>query len=230
MSDPLPIFEDALMFYFAKDDWAARGAQPAGSIFDQISKGGRASFFFESVEIPNSKEELKDVLDQLVEEGLLGKRYGSSDSPMYFVTDQGVYEAAGFEVIAAETGEPILTENGEFIELESRVTPASRLASQKSSSVDTEDWTGPQFVLTDAKVIRQIRIQANELRTLVHSIHFESNSDSHDLKALADALVAVCSMAEPELSIIERILAHPKFKCTAALVAAVATIRGALGI
>jgi len=37
-------------------------------------------------------------------------------------------------------------------------------------------------------------------------------------------------MAQPEVSLIERIISHPKFKIYAGFVAAIATIRGALGV
>ncbi len=94
----------------------------------------------------------------------------------------------------------------------------------------SSNWTGAQFALVDAKVIAEVRATAGKLHEAVHSLHFVSNSDSQNLKGLADALVAVCSMAEPELTIIDRILASPKFKAYAGLFALVATIRGALGI
>lgn len=99
-----------------------------------------------------------------------------------------------------------------------------------SGPIDSTKWTGARYVLTDEKVLRDIRVQVSVLRDRVYAIRFESNTDSQDLKSLCDALVSVCEMAEPELGIIERILAHPKFRYSAALIAAVGTIRGALGI
>lgn len=97
-------------------------------------------------------------------------------------------------------------------------------------SFDSAMWTGPRLTLTDEKVVQRIKVLSSELRDRIYSTRFENNADSQDLKGLADALVGVCSMAEPELSIIARILSHPKFQISAALVGAVATIRGALGI
>ncbi|GAA0481713.1 hypothetical protein GCM10009096_24900 [Parasphingorhabdus litoris] len=98
------------------------------------------------------------------------------------------------------------------------------------SSQDSSMWTGRKIFLADAAVIREIKDGAKRLRELIYETRFESNSDSQDLKNLSDALVAVCEMTEPDVSIIDRILSHPKFNLTTALVAAVATIRGALGI
>ena len=98
------------------------------------------------------------------------------------------------------------------------------------ATVDSRAWTGKRLVLTDEAVLRDLRAKAIELREKVHSIRFESNSDSNDVKGLCDALVAITEMAEPDLTIIERILMHPKFQASAVLMAAVATVRGALGI
>jgi hypothetical protein len=177
------------------------------------------------------KNEFEAVLNQMVADDLLKSHWGERDvEHSYRLTDQGIYKTAGFEVLATETGEPIVTESGDFIEVGDTRAQPKRASAELLDTIDSDGWTGAKLVLTDAKIIRRIRVQANELRDLIHSTRFESNSDSQDLKALADALVAVCSMAEPELGIIERITAHPKFRYTAALTAAVATIRGALGI
>jgi hypothetical protein len=97
-------------------------------------------------------------------------------------------------------------------------------------AVDSTSWTGTRLVLTDEKKIIEINEMARELRDRVYSMHIPNNADSQDLKGLCDALVAVCEMAQPELSIIQQIVNHPKFQMSAALVAAIATLRGALGI
>ena len=97
-------------------------------------------------------------------------------------------------------------------------------------SVDARSWTGRRLVLTDEAIIRDIRTKAEALRAKVYATTFTSNSDSQDLKRLCDALVSVSEMAEPDMSIIDRILRHPKFRHYEALFVAVATIRGALGI
>ncbi|MCA1661306.1 MAG: hypothetical protein LC648_03745, partial [Novosphingobium sp.] len=95
---------------------------------------------------------------------------------------------------------------------------------------DSSSWIGQRYVLTDASVIYELKARAHDLRDIVYATKFTSNSDSQDLKKLCDALVDICEMAEPELSIIDRILRHPKFCYSVALMGAVATIRGALGI
>jgi hypothetical protein len=96
--------------------------------------------------------------------------------------------------------------------------------------IDSAAWTGTQFVLIDAYKIAEVRRAANELRDAVRLIHFESNSDSVNLHCLVEALVSICEMAEPEGTIVDRILASPKFKTYASLAGIIATIRGAFGI
>ena len=96
--------------------------------------------------------------------------------------------------------------------------------------VSSTRWTGAQFVLVDRSILQNVRTIANDLHSVVHSMHFTSNSESQDLKALTDALLAICSMAEPEVTILDRILSSPKFKVYAKLFAMVAAIRGAIGI
>ncbi len=91
-------------------------------------------------------------------------------------------------------------------------------------------WTGKKLILTDESIIVKIRQLATELHDRIENAHFYSNSDSKDLNSLADALVNVCAMAEPDISIIEKILAHPKFKTYSIFFGLIATIRGALGI
>ena len=95
--------------------------------------------------------------------------------------------------------------------------------------VDATAWTGKKLILTDERAIIEVRQLSSELRERIYQTRFESNSDSQDLKSLADALVSVCAMAEPDLSPMERILAHPKFKLYATLTAGIAAIRGAIG-
>ena len=106
---------------------------------------------------------------------------------------------------------------------ESVATPTS------GSNHDSTKWTGAQFVLVDVAVIADIKTKADSLRQAVYALHLTSNSETEDLQKLADALVLICSMTEPEVSIIDRITASPKFKAYAGLIGIIATIRGALG-
>ena len=97
-------------------------------------------------------------------------------------------------------------------------------------AIDSKRWTGTQFVLIDGELLQNVRSQVKELHRIVHLIHIESNSESQNIKGLVDALLAVSTMAEPEITILDRILASPKFKDYAVLFTIVATLRGAIGI
>jgi hypothetical protein len=97
-------------------------------------------------------------------------------------------------------------------------------------TIDSSSWTGKQFVLVDANVIAEVLKSAQQLHAAVYALHLPSNSETEDLQKLAEALLSVCSMTEPEVSIIDRILASPKFKAYVGLFTIIATIRGAMGI
>lgn len=151
-----------------------------------------------------------EVFDLLAYNGLLdaeSKHNGFLNG--FFVTDLGI---------------EFLRRPDQFVVEEGEVT---RRATTK---VDATSWTGKQLILTDEQVISDLRIKVSELRDKVHSMRIESNSDSQDLKGLVEALVSLSDMAAPDLGVIERILAHPKFKIYAALAGGIATIRGMLGI
>jgi archaellum biogenesis ATPase FlaH len=79
-------------------------------------------------------------------------------------------------------------------------------------------------------VLGKIRVVAGQLQVASQRVNFQNKSDEEDVKGLCDALVGLCKMAQPEISIIDQITSHPKFKHYAALLAFLATIRGALGL
>lgn len=172
---------------------------------------------------------LDELQSELREEGLLrGPSNGRGDEMAY-----GKLSGAGLRYIEDKYGTlkgvPTMVSKPAYDDLLVAVEePDTRDGS--TPKFDSEKWTGGKLVLTDAKVIREVRSQAAILRDRIYETRFESNSDSHDLKSLADALVSISQMAEPDLMILDRILSHPKFQMTAMLIAAVATIRGAAGI
>ena len=98
------------------------------------------------------------------------------------------------------------------------------------TNVDATAWTGKRLILADEKAIIELRVRASELRDRIYLIKFESNSDSQDLKALAEALVSVCEMAEPDLGLVERIISHPTFRLYSGVINFVSAVRGAIGL
>jgi len=156
-----------------------------------------------------NKGDFSEIFDLVFFNGLMDAE--SKSTPQfegYYITDFGIQFLRRPDAFSVRNDEP--TDDG-------------------LRSHDSKTWTGKRLVLVDAELISRIAGNAHQLRNAVHAIEFQSNSDSQDLKGLADALVAVCEMAEPELSIIDQITSHPKFKTYATLVVFVATIRSALG-
>jgi hypothetical protein len=169
-------------------------------------------------------KEVKFAVFQLLEKKMIERVSDETE-----VGDKYLLARAGLDYLASvvlkegrRLGGPI----EQWVETRTRLgTEAINLA-----SFDSTKWTGKQLKLVDTKVIADVRSAAEQVKVAFYAMRFESNSDSQNLKSLADALVAICSMAEPEVTIIDRILASPKFQAYAGLVTLVATIRGASGI
>lgn len=159
----------------------------------------------------DTKEEFRALLNSMVEDGLVESRMGERDyEQSYKLTEEGHYEASGFDQLVLEE--------------------QNNTVSQPPLSVDSEKWTGPRRIVIDQKIIAQAKHQAKQLRKIVYEFDAGDNATVNDLRALVDVLISVLEMCEPELSILDRILASPKFRLTASIFAAAATVRGALGI
>ncbi len=143
-------------------------------------------------------------------------------------------DEAGVEVKAMldeVSGQAILGPSGGGIKPNDAIsqTSSSEPEIRLHPVVESSKWTGTQFLLVDAKVIAEVRAGAQALHAAVYALHLASNSETEDLQRLADALVAICMMTEPDSTIIDRITASPKFKAAAGLIGLVAAIRGAIG-
>jgi hypothetical protein len=99
-----------------------------------------------------------------------------------------------------------------------------------TQTIDSAAWTGTQHVLIDQVVINKAKTHAQELKQLVYTIQIPNNAHSSDLKALVELLIQALEMCEPEVTLIDRILASPKFKVYTKLAGAVSVIRGAIGL
>jgi hypothetical protein len=203
--------EKALLEYFAQSESAARGYQSLTTVLELIDRPKEwQSSFFDRVQGRVDKRRLRVILDEMVEDGLLEVRASDSDfEPFYRATDQGIYEASyPMGNLVEEHDE---NEDGSVVR-------------------DSIDWTGSRLIHVDNEVLLKIKLTSKKLQAAAHRVNYKSEADRSDVTGLADALAALCEMAEPELTIIEAITAHPKFKMYAALMVFVATIRGALGI
>jgi hypothetical protein len=200
--------ERIVLKYFAIDDGEGRRFQT----FKEIAQGLNSQtawreLFVEEKGVPPEPSALKEILDHMVIDALLQTDWANPASDTYRITDHGLYES----VVGLDA----------LIEIEPSIEPVR---------VDAETWTGSRLIHIDSGQWTQIRITARHLQTVSRAINYQSEGDQKDVQGMADALVALCEMAEPDVSLIERILTHPKFRIYAAFVGGIATIRGALGI
>ena len=175
-------------------------------------------------------DDIAKVLEQFVEEGLAEKaEAGMSvyETPIR-LTDQGIYEKS----FSSDDGDepPLVVSVPSPDDAISGSTASEPTLTYHPPPADSTRWTGSTLQYVDSSVLADIRRAAAEIRQLAYRINYQSDEDASDLRGLADALVALCDMAVPDVSVIARILAHPKFRTYTALFAAAATIRGALGI
>lgn len=200
--------EKALLQYFAQRDDEGRRFQTLAEISAGFS---RPPFWVDefSSDLGGLQDQsaLKAVLERMVVDALLQHDWADSGSDSYRITDHGLYESAvGFDA---------------FVEVEPSIEPVR---------VDAESWTGTRLIYVDSGQWKSIRIVARQIQTASRDINYESEEDQRDVQGLADALVALCEMAEPDVGLIERLLSHPKFRISAVIVSGIATLRGALGI
>lgn len=111
----------------------------------------KTAYFADGGEI-NRKEYIRAFLDQMVADGLLNSQWGErAYEANYSLTDQGRYEASGFDqlalspsVLTTESGEPLFTEEGEFLEVDD-------VAPDEPITVDSSKWTGLSKTVIDAR-------------------------------------------------------------------------------
>jgi hypothetical protein len=201
--------QEAALAYLAENDSDEPDFQSLTTIYEKLP--ARLALLTSVPEYERGledKEKLHVALNRLVSNGLAERRWVEERyDPSYRLTQDGYYQASiGATALVADPTQ------------------------ETSSGIDPVAWTGTQLTHVDSGVLAHIRMQCGELRTLVYEMNYRSAEDQRDLQRLADALVALCDMAQPDISLIVRLLAHPKFKIYATLFAAAATIRGALGI
>jgi predicted transcriptional regulator len=103
-------------------------------------------------------------------------------------------------------------------------------SSVEGGKVDSATWTGSvEYVQIEGRAWLNIKNAIFDLKARVEITNFRNEDDRRDIEGLANALVAISEMAEPDLTLIDRITSHPKFRIYGALFVFVETIRGALG-
>ena len=227
--------EDALLKYLARDDSDEPTFQSLGTIQETLPEAKQLSEEMHDDDEVEDKEQIRIALDQLNADGLVESRIGEREyEPSYRISQDGYYQS----VLGNEALVPKEDRSSAFdVRSKASFDPDAFDSSAFDTDVGTSGtpirsatWTGSQFTYVNKEAVRQLRARINELHVLAQRINYQSLSDERDLKGLANALVSLCDMAEPDILLIVRILAHPKFKIYAALFGAAATIRGALGI
>jgi hypothetical protein len=201
---------------------------------------------FDSAAVGIDDLEVEYAIEQMLDRGWAEPNQTALElqNQSFRITSKGLLKVASnindAEIFQKMVGAPSITPDPS-IEYKSEFRPSLADSAMGQTSfeppiianaptIDSSSWTGTQFVLVDAYVIAKVLKSAQLLHDAVFALHLPSNSETEDLQKLADALIAVCSMTEPEVSIIDRILASPKFKTYVGLLAIIATIRGAMGI
>jgi hypothetical protein len=198
--------EDALMAYLARDDADEPKFQSLTTIFELLPESKQLTEEQYDDDEIEDKERLRAALDQLVHDGMVQSHWGKRDyEASYRISRDGFYQS----VIGPEGIVPVYDE------------PAT---------ADSSDWTGGKLIYIDHRVLSKIRTTAAELRAVARTTNFRSQADKEDVEGLCDALVGLCEMAEPDISLIQQVTSHPKFKAYTAFFVFLATIRGALGI
>ncbi|GAA3797256.1 hypothetical protein GCM10022600_18750 [Qipengyuania pelagi] len=150
--------------------------------------------------------DIEATVENLVSDGLVDTYEAKSIAKTPFrLSSQGQYELSGFSQLVLEG------------------------LDQTHDRHDAEAWTGPRYVWSDARKLRELRAYVQDLHLKVQTINFRTEADRIDIQRLVEALVALCQMVEPDLNLLEKLTAHPKFKAYASVAVCIATIRGALG-
>jgi hypothetical protein len=207
--------EQAVLQYLNDDAKETLRFQSLTTIFEKVVKPGqpRADAYDFDDEI-ESKEELRVLLDQLVQDGLLESSRGERDyEASYRLTEQGVYEASGFDQLVAETprnailteaGETLMTEDGHFIIMENGIEDAP-----PETSVDSHDWTGIAAKI-DAAKLAEVQNQVSALLLTIDQSACDDRTRKNARKH-AEAIVALLEAPDPPWKVIVELLNNPVF-------------------
>lgn len=200
--------EDAVLAYLAKDDADNPHFQSLTTIFEMLPEARQLTEAHHDDDEVEDKEAIRTALDQLVTDGMAESRMGEREyENSYRISQDGFYQAT--------LGSDALV---------------SGVESVSSDSVRSAAWTGSGLVYIDSAVLEEIRCTARKLKVACSQVNFQNAEDKEDITGLTDALVGLCKMAQPDVTIIDQITSHPKFKQYTALIFFIAAIRGALGI
>ena len=128
--------ERMLLRYFVNDEWAARGAQPLDSIFEQIARpSGWRDAFFETLETDNEKGALSAILERMASDGLIeGRR--DANGQAYYEARSDYQRSPRYKHLFDLTIHDAKPNGAEADQIEDDIEHGTGVA------VDTTDWTG----------------------------------------------------------------------------------------
>ncbi len=145
--------ERAILEYLSRNEESTDSFHSFTTIFEEVAEPytRQTTYFKDGGEI-NRKEYIRAFLDQMVADGLLDSQLGERGyEANYRLTDQGQYEASGFDqltlssnVLTDGSGEPLFTERGDFLE-------AEEIPKDEPITVDSSKWTGLTKTIIDAR-------------------------------------------------------------------------------
>ncbi|MBR0551494.1 hypothetical protein [Stakelama marina] len=193
--------ERAVLDYFNSSREDENPFRSLTTLFENVA--GQSVPYADSYDVEDevySKEALRVILDQMVSDGLLETKMGERDyEASYCLTDQGVYEASGFDQLAVgtpanslvtEDGVPIVTESGDFIIVGDVPEADIRHA---AITVNSAEWTGLTKTIVDARNARVVSSLINKaLDSLpgAHADNFKTMQAAAYLKAARELVDA----------------------------------------
>ena len=154
--------EQAILQYLQEDSDENRRFRSLTTLFEMVMRPSEPKTDDHGLEDEiDTKEELRGLLDAMVQDGLLESNWGPRDyEASYRLTDEGAYQASGFDQYAAqvppnailtEAGEPLMTKGDEFIVTEASEAPIEDALVDSPITVDSSAWTGLTKVIIDAR-------------------------------------------------------------------------------
>ena len=132
---------------------------------------------YEQEDYDELKHELGAILNQMVSDGLLESLWGERDyEASYRLTNQGTYEASGFDVLVTENGDQIVTEDGDNIAI------GDMASTDGPITVNSSTWTG----LTRTKIdSRNAKLVSNLISNALDSLSSSEIGNFETMQATA---------------------------------------------
>lgn len=168
-----------LLRYFIHDEWAARGAQPLDSIFEQIARpSGWRDAFFDGLETENEKGALSAILERMASDGLIEGRRDQETSQTFYEAKSSYKQSQRYkQLFDLNIFDPNVF--GGETTLEDAADQSSRDEGVDPIKVDSTDWTGLSKAVTaeNLAIIRE-RTTALQLAIMQSDADIQLKTDA----------------------------------------------------